>query len=170
MYGEETYGREVISPEQSARVDRWYKTYRSDVYRLAYMMTHSPDCAEDICQDVFLTALRKSNQEIDARPKAWLLMVARNKTLNRLKYENRFSPMTDRLTDTLAAPGTNGPDIEFLDLLRPLNMVQRQIVLFHVGYGLKHKEIARILGLSPANTRRIYRQAIRALRTQAENF
>jgi RNA polymerase sigma-70 factor (ECF subfamily) len=52
------------------------------------------ELVEDIVQDTFLTALKKwRHNQIPDNPSAWLMQVAKNKTLNALKRENRSVPL-----------------------------------------------------------------------------
>jgi RNA polymerase sigma-70 factor (ECF subfamily) len=162
--------RSAARETAEAAVAQWYRDYRQDVYRMAYMITRNPATAEDICQDVFLTVLEKPDAYTEAgNPrgtsslKAWLLTVARNKALNAVKRERRTAPLTENMPDERAEPGS---DIVFLDILKPLNPTQRQIVLFRVAYGLRHKDIARMLGLTPAGVRQQYGRALKCLKEE----
>ncbi|MCL2031327.1 MAG: sigma-70 family RNA polymerase sigma factor [Oscillospiraceae bacterium] len=154
-----------LDGDGAAVAAKWYREYRRDVYRLAYMVTRNPAMAEDICQDVFLTVLeRPAAYENAGGPKPWLLTVARNKALNLVRRESRTVPLAADLPDENARDDDSG--IVFLDILKPLNPTQRQIVLFRAVYGLKHKDIARMLGLSPAAVRQAYGRALKMLKEE----
>jgi RNA polymerase sigma-70 factor (ECF subfamily) len=134
-----------------------YSRYRGDVYRLVYMMTGNLAISEDVTQDVFLEALQKSDT-IHTSPRAWLLAAARNKTLNLMKREKWSVPLTQDLSHT------DRSDLQFLDMLRPLNARQREVVICHVLYGLPHTDTAKVLRVSHAAVRKQYERALTILR------
>lgn len=142
-----------------------YETYRAEVYRLAYMMTRQSALSEDITQEVFLTAVEKAHTyRRNVSVKAWLLTITRNNTLNALKRQIRTAPL--EAADAVSV--TDETDIEFLDCLKCLEVAARQIVLFHVVYGLTHKEISGVLGISHSAVRKRYERALTALRLDME--
>lgn len=128
------------------------------------------ELVEDIVQDTFLTALKKwRHNQIPDNPSAWLMQVAKNKTLNALKRENRSVPL-DQYKST--------PEIEetidklFLDheikdsQLRvlfaccdPRFSAKAQIILtLKTLSGFSNSEIARALLMSEAAVKkRLYR-------------
>lgn len=142
-------------------IEQLYTAYRGDVYRLVYMMTGDPSMSEDVTQDVFLTALQKGHTIRD-NPRAWLLASARNKTLNTLKREKRSIPLQGDLP-YLGEPS----DLHFLDALSPLTPRQRDVVIYHILYGLPHKDTALILGMTHSAVRKQYERAITELRKEA---
>ena len=145
--------------------EQWYTSYRGDVYRLAYMICGNRAMSEDITQDVFLSALQNPpairGSDNGNSLRAWLLAVARNKTLNALKREKRAVP----LDDNLPCPDTPG-DLVFLDMLNPLTARQREIVIFHILYGMSHNQTAKILKMTHAAVRKQYERALAVLRTE----
>ena len=69
-----------------------YGRRQRDVYRFALHMTGAPDLAEDVTQEVFMVLIRDGNSYDEARGsvKAFLLGIARNYVLRRLKQERSF--------------------------------------------------------------------------------
>ncbi|WP_166246179.1 RNA polymerase sigma factor [Paenibacillus turpanensis] len=59
----------------------FFKTYSRDVYRYCLYMTQNKQDAEDLCQEVFVTALQQELHRIE-RPKAWLMRLALNQCRN----------------------------------------------------------------------------------------
>lgn len=144
-----------------------YEAYRAEVYRLAYMMTRQSALSEDITQEVFLTAAEKAQTyRRNISLKAWLLTITRNKTLNMLKGQLRAVPLEEAPQE--AAGAADETDIEFLDSLKCLPYLSRQVVLFHIAYGLTHREIAKLTGLSHGAVRKRYERALDTLRAELE--
>jgi len=74
-----------------------YRRRQRDVYRFALHMTGVPDLAEDVTQEVFMVLMRKGNEydELKGSVNAFLLGVARNYALRRLRQERHFVTIED---------------------------------------------------------------------------
>lgn len=67
------------------------RRHQEAVFRLAYLLSGDPDEAEDIAQETFLrayNALERFDPGRSMRP--WLLRIARNTSLNRLRAARRY--------------------------------------------------------------------------------
>jgi len=144
-----------------------YREYRKDVYRLAYVLTKSRADAEDITQEVFLTVAEKARTyKVNISEKAWLMKITRNKALNLINSRARLVPLNETLEDNRFK--AEAKDIEFMDILECLAPTGRDIVLFHIAYGLSHKEISMILKMSHNAVRKQYSRAIKTLEASIE--
>jgi RNA polymerase sigma-70 factor (ECF subfamily) len=78
-----------------------YRRRQRDVYRFALHMTGAPDLAEDVTQEVFMVLMRKGNEydQLKGSVNAFLLGVARNYVLRRLRQERFFVSIDDSLGD-----------------------------------------------------------------------
>src|ERR1700716_566707 len=76
-----------------------YRRRQRDVYRFALHMTGAPDLAEDVTQEVFMVLMRKGNEydHLKGSVNAFLLGVARNYVLRRLRQERFFVLIGDTL-------------------------------------------------------------------------
>jgi RNA polymerase sigma-70 factor (ECF subfamily) len=81
-----------------------YRRRHRDVYRFALHMTGAPDLAEDVTQEVFMVLMRKGNEydEVKGSVNSFLLGVARNYVLRRLRQERYFVSIDDAIGDTAA--------------------------------------------------------------------
>ena len=79
-----------------------YRRRQRDVYRFALHMTGAPDLAEDVTQEVFMVLMRKGNEydQLKGSVNAFLLGVARNYVLRRLRQERFFVSIDDAVGDT----------------------------------------------------------------------
>jgi RNA polymerase sigma-70 factor (ECF subfamily) len=74
-----------------------FDQHKDLVYRFAWRMTNSPEAAEDIAQEVFLSLLRYPGRFDPARGalRPFLLAVARNLALKKFRDENRWDVLED---------------------------------------------------------------------------
>lgn len=140
------------------------------IYLYLYSMCHNVALAEDLTQDTFVKALL-SLSEGHGNVKAWLYMVARNLYLNFQKREKRSASwdevryQEDSSDDNLLTQMIWSQDNELLfrgmDQLSPN---KREIMRLQYFGGLSQKEIAAVLGLTPANVRVLALRAKRDLK------
>src|SRR5258707_9439707 len=69
-----------------------YRRRQRDVYCFALHMTGAPDLAEDVTQEVFIVLIREGHSYDETRGSvsAFLLGIARNHVLRRLKQDRPF--------------------------------------------------------------------------------
>src|SRR5262245_360551 len=81
-----------------------YRRRQAAVYRFALQMSGSKSIAEDVTQEVFLFLMRQGQVFDPARGalSAFLLGVARNHVLRRLRVEHLLSPLADDNEDEFA--------------------------------------------------------------------
>ena len=92
---------------------------------------------------------------------AWLLTIARNAALSRLRLRQRTAP----LEEVDWEPTVTDEDRLVLEsLLAGLGEQERQIVALHAVAGLKHREIGELLGLPLATVLSKYSRALKKLR------
>ena len=100
------------------------------------------------------------------KPMAWLLTVARNLALMRLRERGKTQELTDEEWSALPA---RAPDVTTEDrhvlraALSVLSEQERQVVMLHAVTGLKHREIAQLLELPLATVLSKYRRALKKL-------
>ena len=81
--------RHLLAGEEDA-VRVIYGRFAKPVYSLGFRLLGSPEAAEELTQDVFLTAWRKAGR-FDAtrgRLSTWLMAIAHNLAVDRLRREN----------------------------------------------------------------------------------
>lgn len=125
------------------RVSLLYIQYEKSIYRLAYSYLNNAADAEDILQDTMMKYLEKMPFLRDENhEKAWLLRVAANLSLNRIKY-NKIRE-TSELSEELVQDGRQ--DLSFVwEAVRKLPMNYRDAVHLYYQEGYSTKEISYIL-------------------------
>src|SRR5918993_2793701 len=78
-----------------------YRRRQGSIYRFALQMSGSKTIAEDVTQEVFLFLMREGHVFDPARGSvsAFLLGVARNHVLRRLRVEQQLAPLGDDVDD-----------------------------------------------------------------------
>ena len=126
-----------------------YKAYATDVYRFSYWLCGD---AEDITSETFLRAWTYRASIRTETMKAYLLSIARNLYLERLRKHRLHIELTDGMPDPTPGPEKCSEDRDDLlriqDVLQKLNEVDRAAFILRVQHDLPYDEIARVLQLS----------------------
>ncbi len=131
-----------------------YHRFKTPIFNLARRYTGSPTTAEDVLQDVFVTAFTHIGDVREAeRFPGWLFRVAVNTSLAHLRSGGARAHPHVAIQDvegSLAAPGdaasqmaARRPLEQAVDVLPPK---LKTVFLLHDVEGFKHEEIADMLG------------------------
>ncbi len=137
--------------------EAFVRQYQRRIYSLATCYATDADDARDLAQDVFVKLYRTRSQWTDATVFIpWMIRVARNVCLDRVRARRARPPASDvpadELVDLVAAGGN--PDESyvaatrralFYRALRKLTAISREIILLKEIQGLPIEEIASIL-------------------------
>ena len=147
-----------------------YRLAKGAVYAMALGVLKNPCDAQDVTQDVFVRVWEAAHDyRPQGSPMAWLLTIARNTALMRLRQGSRTGSMDDAAWEALPAPGLTAEERTSLKAaLECLSDDERQIVLLHAASGLKHREIGQLLSLPIATVLSKYHRALKKLRAQLE--
>jgi RNA polymerase sigma-70 factor (ECF subfamily) len=150
-----------------------YRTHAPRLYGLACRFVGRHE-ADDLLQDIFLTAHRKlASYKGDAALGTWLFRLATNLCVDHLRSRGaRLAERSDPLEDGDATPAGSqaGPILGVLDrmdlerALPALSPGSRQVFVLHDVEGLEHREIAALLGISWGTSKSQLHKARRRLR------
>ena len=154
---------------------RIYKLYYRNMYNISLRIVNSPDEAEDIMQEAFLSAFEKiDSYKGEVSFGAWLKRIVINKSLDSIRKkktglvifeEGVAVPVEDENIDNLIEPR--------LDLIhkciRMLPEGYRIILSLYLLEGYDHEEIGEILGISASTSRSQYARARQKLRLMVKN-
>lgn len=134
----------------------------------------------DAIQDTFETALLKWRYSgVPDHPAAWLIKVARNKTVNLLKRNTKTTRWIDQDREIITEPDFVFSDDEITDSQLRLLLAccrlklafqKKVIVTLHILCGFGTKEIANALLLSDEAVKKALYRAKTELRTQPKQF
>ena len=156
-----------VAAGDSHSLEELYHRTRTAVYGLVLSYLKHPQDAEDVTQDAFVRIWdTAASYRPQGKPMAWLLTVARNLALMRLRERGKTQELTDEEWSALPAraPDVTPEDRHVLRAARSvLSAQERQVVMLHAVTGLKHREIAQLLELPLATVLSKYRRALKKL-------
>jgi RNA polymerase sigma-70 factor, ECF subfamily len=134
-----------------ARLDAWFRAHGDRVF--AYLL-HRTDrqTAEDVLQEVFVTAFRRA-ADVPEPPIGWLLGTARRLLANATRGDQRRDRLAARVADH-SAVSAGADDERAADVvvaaLAQLSARDREVLTLSGWYELTADEAAQALGCSPA--------------------
>ena len=162
---------EVAAGDQEALGELYHRA-RTAVYGLALSILRHGHDAEDVTQDTFVRVWERADQyRPQGTPMAWLLSIARNLALMKLRERTRTQdlPPEDWESFSIESHDVNTEDRTVLTAaLSALSEEERQIIMLHVTAGLKHREIAQLLELPLSTVLSKYRRALLKLKQRLE--
>jgi len=171
-----------MSPSRSSGMERRLaeldSRYRAALVSYFYRRLHSHGDAEDLTQEVFLRIIRHPQSDALEVADSYIFTIASNLLRDRLRSaRSRRENLQVRVDDPEIAKGpaealteVRGPERVLLgqealqrvmQKLQELSPQTRDIFLLHRLEGMKHKEIAKVFGLSVST---IEKHIIRALK------
>lgn len=145
-----------------------YHYSRVAVYATALSVLKNAHNAQDVTQDTFVRVWESAAQyRSQGSPMAWILTIARNLALTKLRQGKRQAELDEERWDAIPAevPNITVEDRRLIqEALSGLSDEERRIVLLHAVSGLKHREIAELLKLPLATVLSKYHRALKKLR------
>ena len=161
----------LAAGDQEALGQLYHRT-RTAVYGLALSILRHGHDAEDVTQDTFVRAWEKAEQyRPQGTPMAWLLAIARNLALMKLRERARTQDLPPEDWESFAIDShdvTTEDRTVLTAALSTLSDEERQIIMLHVTAGLKHREIAQLLELPLSTVLSKYRRALSKLKQKLE--
>lgn len=166
----------VLGPAVSKTAERLFQEHSGWIYGYCLRFLRSPEEAEDALQATYLNACRSLNAGV--RPtvgSAWLLRIAQNVCLTRLRSSGRRDRLehvqdVTILEETVPAPDRPADDLIGLTAaLGSLTERQRRAILLREWQGLSHREVADRLGLTQGAAETVIFRARRSLAAALEN-
>ncbi len=150
-----------IQGKDTKALEKIYTDMKGCVYGLAYVYTKSHSDSEDIVQNTFLRVWNKADTYKNDNPKAWIMTIARNLSIDSINHGKRFAELDENIsTDDCYSKIA---DAEMLNtLLSTLEEAEREIVILYSN-GFSHSEIAQITSRPYATVRWKYSNAIKKL-------
>jgi RNA polymerase sigma-70 factor (ECF subfamily) len=145
-----------------------YRRRQRDVYRFALHMSGARDMAEDVTQEVFMVLMRNGSSYDETRGSvnAFLLGIARNYVLRRLKQERSFVMIGQSGSEELSASNDVTSPGDHLDVLarnEEIRSVQKAVLSLPAHYrevlvlcelqDMSYAEAAGVLGCAIGTVR-----------------
>lgn len=141
-----------------------YEETKRGVYAFVYPYCNDRYAAEDCVQDVYMKIFRYAGSyRPDGSPRAWILQIAKNTALDEARKKKRTVPL-EKVPDSYAYRAEPTDSFVFDTLNRVLDEEERYIVVAHVLWDYKHKEIAAALGCPVGTATSKYKRSIEKLK------
>jgi RNA polymerase sigma factor (sigma-70 family) len=170
----------VTRPEQpatraSSAFEHFFREHYPVVVRIAFGVTGDAALAQDVAQDVFISALKRfADPGTSPQAPGWVRAAAAHLALNAIRGERRRER---RQQLSGAAPPPMGPEETVLDhesrleVRRALSRLPRRaaMVLVLRHNGLSYTEVARAMNITVGHVGTMLRRAESALRKELQN-
>ncbi len=136
------------------------------IYAVAYAVLRDFALSDDVVQETYVKILEKAfTYRRGTNARAWVLSISRNIAIDlfrRRKFECASEDMQDfgvRFDESSVLVS-----MEVKKALDILDDEERQIITLKIYAGLKHKEIAALLGITMESSKKKYQRAVAKLR------
>ena len=145
----------------------YHRTSRA-VYGCILSIVKNPHDAEELMQDTYLQLVSAGeNYRPQGRPRGFIMAVARNLSLMRLREGRRFPSVGEEEAQELPAAGDEAGQADdrlVLDCaMKVLGEEERQIVMLHAVAGMKHREVASLMEIPLPTVLSRYHRALSKL-------
>lgn len=143
-----------------------YKYMNRQIYAVAYSVLRDFSLADDVVQETYIKILEKAfSYRKGTNARAWVLSVARNIAIDifrRRRFEGNEGNLSEQSIrfDESAVVSS----MEVKNALDTLDDEERQIITLKIYAGLKHREIASLLGITEEASKKKYQRATVKLR------
>lgn len=149
-----------------------YALIQTDVFAYAVSKTGNKQDAADVMQDTFVHIYKYAKQYKPlGKPLAWIFTIEHNLIRRQFQVNKRTVCYEECFLDVADRRDTEEQIVEnelLRTLLQTLNEEERELISLHVVSGMKHREIAKLLGKPLSTVLSRYNRAIKKLQTIIE--
>lgn len=163
----------LIKQRDEEAFEALYAEYKNLVYYVIYQIVKNNDASSRLLQDTFLTVYNKIDQYAGGNFKYWILTIVKNLAKNYatrdMIKERRIikdNEMIYEITDNTNV-GLGKYDEILAENFLP---EEKDIIVYHVVFGYKFKEIAEIMEKSPKYISLKYKVSLKNLKTIVEEI
>ncbi len=163
--------RRMATGDKEALAELYSKT-RAAVYGFSLSITKNEADSEDVLHETYIRAWNSAVSYVSkGNPMAWLLTIAKNLSLMKLREHKKIHDLEDDEWNKIAVSDSSSAidDRHFLnDALSILSEEERQIIMLHAVAGIKHREISTLLDIPLATVLSKYHRSLKKLKTHME--
>ena len=156
-----------IADGDSGALDIIYQYMNRQIYAVAYSVLRDFSLSDDVVQETYVKILEKAfTYRRGTNARAWVLSIARNLSIDVLR-KRKFEGANDDAEQGEASRFDEGALISSMTVKNALDALddeERQIITLKIYAGLKHKEIASLLGITTESSKKKYQRAAAKLR------
>lgn len=141
--------------------EAFYEQTSRGVFAFVYSYLNNYQDAEDVLQSVYVKVkLNAFSYKQGTNARAWLLQIAKNQALNELKRRKPSEELDENVVSR-----SSGTSLEITDLInRVLDGEEREILILHVLWGYKHREIASLLNCPVGTVTSKYKRSVQKVK------
>ena len=160
--------RQIALGSQQA-FEELYRATDSAIYGYALSLMRNHHEAQDIMMDTYLKIRCAAHLYMPmGKPMAWILTITKNIARTKLRSAGRQIPLDDLEETTPSFDRDSEEAVALEQAMKVLGEQERQIVLLHAVSGLKHREIAEMLGMPLATVLSKYARSLKKLKKALE--
>ena len=160
-----------ISKGENKALEELFLLYKEKVFRMALAILGDRFLAEDVVQETFLRVQQNAKSyQFRNSEREWIMTIAHNIAIDILRKRKKEMVQEEIIGHGEISDDVIGcdNDVGFLQLIEPLNELDKQIVSLHLISELKHREIAHILNMSVSAVKKRYERAIKRIAHEME--
>jgi len=160
--------RQIALGSQQA-FEELYRATDSAIYGYALSLTKNHHEAQDIMMDTYLKIRCAAHLYMPmGKPMAWILTITKNIARTKLRSAGRQIPLDDLEETTPSFDRDSEEAVALEQAMKVLGDQERQILILHAVTGLKHREIAEMLGMPLATVLSKYARSLKKLKKALE--
>lgn len=160
--------RQIALGSQQA-FEELYRATDSAIYGYALSLMRNHHEAQDIMMDTYLKIRCAAHlYMLMGKPMAWILTITKNIARTKLRSAGRQIPLDDLEETTPSFDRDSEEAVALEQAMKVLGDQERQILILHAVTGLKHREIAEMLGMPLATVLSKYARSLKKLKKALE--
>lgn len=145
------------------KIEKLFSDYSDILYQFLLKLTRSPEAADDLIQDVFVSAIQYYNSDI-RNEKSWLFTIAYNKFTKYYRQQCKYNENTREVDENNISGSYEFYNTEWkllresiLETLEKESSLLKELFILRVDYSFTHAEISNILEISVSKTARSFK-------------
>ena len=160
--------RQIALGSQQA-FEELYRATDSAIYGYALSLMRNHHEAQDVMMDTCLKIRCAAHLYMPmGKPMAWILTITKNIARTKLRSAGRQIPLDDLEETTPSFDRESEEAVALEQAMKVLGDQERQILILHAVTGLKHREIAEMLGMPLATVLSKYARSLKKLKKALE--
>lgn len=160
--------RQIALGSQQA-FEELYRATDSAIYGYALSLMRNHHEAQDVMMDTYLKIRCAAHLYMPmGKPMAWILTITKNIARTKLRSAGRQIPLDDLEETTPSFDRESEEAVALEQAMKVLGDQERQILILHAVTGLKHREIAEMLGMPLATVLSKYARSLKKLKKALE--
>ena len=160
--------RQIALGSQQA-FEELYRATDSAIYGYALSLMRNHHEAQDVMMDTYLKIRCAAHLYMPmGKPMAWILTITKNIARTKLRSAGRQIPLDDLEETTPSFDRDSEEAVALEQAMKVLGDQERQILILHAVPGLKHREIAEMLGMPLATVLSKYARSLKKLKKALE--